>query len=53
MAKLFGDEPAQQARGDLRRLKQVLEIGKVVSSDASIYRGMHPAQPPARRTATG
>jgi hypothetical protein len=31
--------------GDLRRFKQVLEVGEVVHSDASIHRGMHPAQP--------
>jgi uncharacterized membrane protein len=47
VAKLFGEEPGQQVAGDLRRLKQVLETGEVVHSDASIHRGMHPAQPPA------
>jgi hypothetical protein len=31
---------------DLRRLKQVLETGEVVHSDASIHRGLHPARPP-------
>jgi uncharacterized membrane protein len=46
-AKLFGEEPGQQISGDLRRLKQVLETGSVVHSDASIHRGMHPARPPA------
>jgi uncharacterized membrane protein len=46
LAKLFGEEPGQQIEGDLRRLKQVLETGEVVHSDASIYRGMHPARPP-------
>lgn len=46
VAKLFGEEPAQQVKGDLRRLKQVLEVGEVVHSDASIHRGPHPAQPP-------
>jgi uncharacterized membrane protein len=45
VAKLFGEEPSQQVKGDLRRLKQVLETGEVVHSDASIHRGMHPAQP--------
>jgi uncharacterized membrane protein len=45
-AKLFGEEPGQQVKGDLRRLKQVLETGEVVHSDASIHRGAHPAQPP-------
>ncbi|HEX4421742.1 MAG TPA: SRPBCC family protein [Kofleriaceae bacterium] len=36
-----------QIKGDLRRLKQVLETGEVVRSDASIHKGPHPAQPPA------
>ena len=44
-AKLFGEEPSQQVDGDLRRFKQVLEIGEVTQSDASIASGMHPAQP--------
>lgn len=47
IAKLFGEEPGQQISGDLRRLKQVLETGSVVHSDASIHRGMHPARPAA------
>jgi uncharacterized membrane protein len=47
IAKLFGEEPSQQVDGDLRRLKQVLETGEVVHSDASIHRGLHPARPPA------
>lgn len=45
IAKLFGEEPAQQIAGDLRRLKQVLETGEVLHSDASIHRGLHPARP--------
>lgn len=44
-AKLLGKEPGQQIKGDLRRLKQVLETGEIVHSDASIHRGMHPARP--------
>jgi uncharacterized membrane protein len=44
-ARLFGEEHSQQVKGDLRRLKQVLEVGEVLHSDASIHRGMHPAQP--------
>ena len=46
VAKLFGEEPNGQVAGDLRRFKQVLEVGEVVQSDASIHRGMHPAHPP-------
>lgn len=45
IAKLFGREPSQQISADLRRLKQVLETGEVLHSDASIHRGMHPARP--------
>jgi uncharacterized membrane protein len=46
IAKLFGEEPEQQVKGDLRRFKQVMETGEIVHSDASIHRGAHPAQPP-------
>ena len=35
VAKLFGEEPSQQVGDDLRRLKQVLEVGEVVRSEAS------------------
>jgi uncharacterized membrane protein len=45
IAKLFGEEPAQQIAGDLRRLKQVMECGEVVHSDSSIHKGTHPARP--------
>jgi len=47
-AKLFGEEPGQQIAHDLRALKQILEVGEIVNSDASIHAGMHPAQPSAR-----
>jgi uncharacterized membrane protein len=33
VAKLFGEEPEQQVRDDLRRFKQVLETGEVVRSE--------------------
>lgn len=53
LAKLFGEEPSQQIAGDLRRLKQVLETGEVVHSDASRARGPTPARPhPEASTAT-
>jgi len=45
IAKLFGEAPDQQVYDDLRALKQVLETGEVVHSDASIHRHMHPARP--------
>ncbi len=35
-----------QIKGDLYRLKQVLETGEVLHSDASLFRLPHPAQPP-------
>jgi uncharacterized membrane protein len=35
IAKLFGEEPTQQAKDDLRRFKQVLETGFVVISEGS------------------
>jgi uncharacterized membrane protein len=34
-AKIFGEEPSQQIRDDLRRFKQVLETGEVLRSDGS------------------
>jgi uncharacterized membrane protein len=46
IAKLFGEEPEQQVKGDLRRFKQVMETGEIVHSDASIHHGLHPAVPP-------
>jgi uncharacterized membrane protein len=36
VAKLFGEEPSQQIRDDLRRFKQVMETGEVVLSDGSL-----------------
>jgi len=36
IATLFGEEPTQQVRDDLRRLKQVMETGEVVRSDGSL-----------------
>ncbi|MBE1490219.1 SRPBCC family protein [Plantactinospora soyae] len=54
IAKLFGEEPEQQIRDDLRRFKQVMETGEVVRSDGSpegiSTRGQvlqKPARPPA------
>jgi uncharacterized membrane protein len=42
LAKFFS---RPQIKGDLRRLKQVLETGEVLYSDASSHRRPHPAQP--------
>jgi uncharacterized membrane protein len=46
LAKLFGNDPAYTVAADLRRLKQVLETGEVVLSDASIHPLPHAARPP-------
>jgi uncharacterized membrane protein len=46
MAKLFAHSPEQLIGADLRRFKQIMEVGEVVHSDASIHSGMHPGQPP-------
>jgi uncharacterized membrane protein len=35
VAKLLGEEPNQQLRDDLRRFKQVMELGEVVRSEGS------------------
>jgi uncharacterized membrane protein len=48
MLKLMRREPGQQVGDDLRRLKQVLETGDVVLSDATAVAGPHPAQPSRR-----
>jgi uncharacterized membrane protein len=45
VAMLFREEPGQQVMDDLRHLKQVLETGEVLFSDATKQRGPHPAQP--------
>jgi uncharacterized membrane protein len=45
IAMLWREEPRQQIADDLRRLKQVLEVGEPVVSDATKRRGMHPARP--------
>jgi len=37
VAKLFGEEPEQQLDDDLRRFKQVMEVGEVVVSDATLF----------------
>jgi uncharacterized membrane protein len=45
VAMLFREEPGQQVQDDLRHLKQVMEIGEIVLSDATKQRGPHPGQP--------
>ncbi|HEV8178054.1 MAG TPA: SRPBCC family protein [Gemmatimonadales bacterium] len=45
IAKLLGEAPDQIVVRDLKAFKNVMEIGEVVQSDASIHRRPHPAQP--------
>lgn len=47
VAMLWREEPRQQVADDLRHLKQMLETGEILYSDASKKRGPHPAQPDA------
>jgi uncharacterized membrane protein len=49
LLKLFRKEPGQQVIDDLRRFKQVMEIGEVVWSDASIAPGVAAAHPRGQR----
>ena len=53
VAKLFGEEPHQQVKDDLRRFKQLIETGEVVRSEGSPegqaarrHLKQRPAQPP-------
>lgn len=50
-ARLLGELPALQLESDLRRLKQILETGEVLHSDASIHAGSHPARPASQKFA--
>ena len=49
IAALFGEDPSQQVRSDLRRFKQLMETGEVVVSDATLggtgLTEQRPAQP--------
>lgn len=53
IAKLFGEEPEQQLDDDLRRFKQVLEVGEVVLSDATLSGTGYMEQRPARPAHSG
>jgi uncharacterized membrane protein len=50
-AKLFGEEPQQQLDEDLRRFKQVMEIGEVVVSEATLFGTGYLEQRPGRPAA--
>ena len=57
VAKLFGEEPEQQLDDDLRRFKQVMEVGEVVVSDATLlgtsYMAQRPGQPASSKELEG
>ncbi|MFN2637828.1 MAG: SRPBCC family protein [Gemmatimonadaceae bacterium] len=53
IARLFSAVPKTQMMNDLRRFKQVIELGEIVKSDASAVKGLHPAQPPKYRELEG
>ena len=44
-AKLFMEEPGKQVQDDLHRFKQMMELGEIAHSDASVHEKPHPAQP--------
>ena len=46
LTKFFAAIPKTQLRNDLRRFKQLIELGEIVKSDSTAVKGMHPAQPP-------
>jgi uncharacterized membrane protein len=46
LAKFLMTIPKTQMMNDLRRFKQIMEVGEVVKSDASAVEGIHPARPP-------
>jgi uncharacterized membrane protein len=49
VAKLFGEDPDAQMQIDLRRFKQIVEVGEIVVSDGTLtgegYTEQRPAQP--------
>ncbi len=53
MGKLFGLVPEQNVKIALHNLKQLLEIGEIAKSDASIHRGTHAARPPEQYVGAG
>jgi uncharacterized membrane protein len=46
LSKLFAAIPKTQIMNDLRRFKQLIEVGEIIKSDATAVPGMHPARPP-------
>ena len=52
LGRIFDEVPRTQMKNDLRRFKQVLELGEVVHSDDSIIKGPNPARPVAEATSS-
>ena len=48
IAEVFRKIPSLALSGDLRRFKQLVELGEITQSDATAAKGMQPAQPPER-----
>jgi uncharacterized membrane protein len=48
IADLFRKIPTQALSADLRRLKQMIELGEITQSDSTAAKGMQPAQPAER-----
>ncbi len=46
IGSIIGEDIGSRIQHDLRNFKQMLELGEVTQSDASIHSGMHPAHPP-------
>ncbi|HEY2066553.1 MAG TPA: SRPBCC family protein [Gemmatimonadaceae bacterium] len=53
LARLFRDVPGIKLENNLNLLKQILETGEIVRSDASVHTGPHPGQPPGTRQSGG
>lgn len=47
IARIFRDVPGVKVENQLNVFKQIIETGEELHSDASIHKGMHPAQPSA------
>ena len=45
VARFLRDIPGVKLENELNLLKQILETGEIVNSDASIFKGPHPARP--------
>jgi uncharacterized membrane protein len=51
VGRLMHNDVEQVADGDLRKVKQLIELGEIIHSDASIHRGLHAARPSEKKGA--